>query len=324
MRKLTILVVVLLLTLSVSIGIVAVINELTPEEPPIKLYPVKEPAEYKVMSYNIRLYLPIPDSPEDDWSIRAPLIIKQIKEESPDLLGLQEVISVQRDYIIEELSDTYGYYFVGREDGQSSEGLNGLANGEMLGILYKKDVFEVVETEFIWLSETPNESSFGWDAACKRICITAKLYDKENDNYIYFNCTHLDNRGLIASQNSSEIIADRISAQGEEYPSIVVGDFNYSYTSPAYEIVTEKLVDVAKVAPDAQTTRTYHNYNYDYVDVISGLPIDYIFINEGGFDVLSYEVLNHLVDDEFASDHFAIKAQLRMKRKLGLKKELTN
>ena len=58
--------------------------------------------------------------------------------------------------------------------------------------------------------------------------------------------------------------------------------------------------------------------------MISGLPIDYIFINEGGFDVLSYEVLNHLVDDEFASDHFAIKAQLRMKRKLDFKKELTN
>lgn len=310
MRKFTTLIVVIILAISISIGIVAVSEVFSPEETPATPDNSKE---YKIMSYNIRLYLPIPDSEEDDWSIRAPLVIEQIEEESPDLLGVQEVISVQRDYLISELGDTYGYYFVGREDGKSSAGLNGLLNGEMLGILYKKDIFEVVETSFIWLSETPNEPSLGWDAAHKRICITTKLYDKIHKNYLYFSCTHLDNKGVLARKNSSKMVADTIATQGETCPAIIVGDFNYSYDSPAYNIVTEKLVDVAKVAPNAIITRTYNDYSLKLVDVISGSPIDHIMTSKDSFEVLNYEIHNHLIDGAFASDHFAITARVKVK-----------
>ena len=40
----------------------------------------------------------------------------------------------------------------------------------MMAIYYRDADFELEKSGTFWLSETPDQVSMGWDAACKRTC----------------------------------------------------------------------------------------------------------------------------------------------------------
>ena len=114
------------------------------------------PKDIKVMAFNIRL------SPREDfdgdncWNNRREAVIRMLEESKPDLFGIQEGYIVQVNYLEESLPE-YGRYGVCRDDG--------LERGEANAIFWRKDRFDLVQSETYWLSETPDTVSLGWDGA---------------------------------------------------------------------------------------------------------------------------------------------------------------
>ena len=97
----------------------------------------------KVMSFNIR-YGTAMDG-ENAWPKRKDILVNTIKKYDPDVLGLQESIAFQADYIIEKLPE-YRWFGVDRD-------VSG--KGEMTAILYKHARLFPVESGHFWLSKRP-------------------------------------------------------------------------------------------------------------------------------------------------------------------------
>src|SRR5215204_1975530 len=106
----------------------------------------------RVMTFNIR-YGTAKDG-ENHWDKRKEFLVETIKAFSPDLLGTQETIGFQRDYLAQNLPD-YGVVGVGRDDGQEK--------GEMMAVYFKQSRFDKQAEGHFWLSEMPETvGSKGW------------------------------------------------------------------------------------------------------------------------------------------------------------------
>ncbi|MBQ8178434.1 MAG: endonuclease/exonuclease/phosphatase family protein [Clostridia bacterium] len=292
-------VVILLLALTISICGVGIYLSFEPSD----IQDVEE-VDYsiKVMSFNVRtLSLDLNRHPNDDVPLRAPLIIKQIGEENPDLIGCQEWTAAHEYNIVKELGETYGYIVVSRD---------GSVIGEMGAIFYKKERFELIETSNFWLSDTPDEISKGWDGGCHRICTSVILKDLKSGKTIQFSNTHLDNAGAVARKNGTKMVIENMTKS--QYPSILVGDFNYNNDNANYKYCIERVDDARLLAEGAITTATYNGWNKIFLQE-GGKPIDHIMLSKDAFNVSSYKVLNKLEDDLFASDHFAVVAVVEVK-----------
>ena len=173
----------------------------------------------KLMSFNIRMS-GMPDVDGDNaWDKRKKAVVKMLKSEAPDVLGVQEMLPDQQKYLRSELSD-YDMVGVGREDGQEQ--------GECMGIFYKKNRFELLKNGTFWLSETPEVPSMGWDAACKRTVTYVQLKDRKScKKFFYFN-THLDHVGQVARQESVKLIVEKIRELVPDTNSVIIlgGDLN--------------------------------------------------------------------------------------------------
>ncbi|HEX8915945.1 MAG TPA: endonuclease/exonuclease/phosphatase family protein, partial [Humisphaera sp.] len=147
--------------------------------------PATRPAGLRVMSYNIR-YANRGDG-DNGWDRRREMLIANIKACDPDLLGLQEVLAAQGDYVKEQLPG-YEYVGGGRDDGKRA--------GEASPVLFRKSRFELVASGQFWLSPTPEQvGSKGWDAALPRIATWAKLTDRATGRAVFFINTHWDHVG---------------------------------------------------------------------------------------------------------------------------------
>ena len=296
--KLTI--VVLLLAITLGLVGVGLYKDL------FATYEIEEPervdCSITVMSFNVRtLNMGIVKDPNDDIELRTPLMLSQIADANPDLIGAQEWLFAHEGKFMKELLKTYE--FIG-------ESRDGTMFGEKSAIFYRKDRFELVDSYTYWVSETPEVMSLGWDATIYRVCTVAILKDLKNDKIIRFGNVHLDHIAPEASKNGTKLVIDRASES--EYPAIQVGDFNYDITTDRYAYCIEKMDDTRLIAPNAVTTSSYNGWNKNKI-ADGGNPIDHIFVSKGDFNVYSYEVFSYLVDGLFASDHFPVVAKIELK-----------
>ena len=113
------------------------------------------------------------------------------------MAGLQEVLIGQKKDLMKLLPD-FGWIGVGRTDGKEK--------GELAPIIYQKKRFELLEEGTIWLSETPQIPSKGWDAALNRIVTWGKFKDKYTTKVFYFFNTHFDHRGVTAREEGARFL----------------------------------------------------------------------------------------------------------------------
>ena len=132
--------------------------------------PAQSSRTVRVMSYNIR-YGTANDG-ENHWDKRRVFLIDTIRQFDPDLLGTQETLGFQRDYLAKALP-TYEVLGVGRDDGAEK--------GEMTALYFKRDRFEKLDGGHFWLSETPEiPASKSWDTALTRMATWVRLRDRRN------------------------------------------------------------------------------------------------------------------------------------------------
>jgi endonuclease/exonuclease/phosphatase family metal-dependent hydrolase len=202
-----------------------------------------------------------------------------------------------------EMLDEYDWYGVSREDGKEG--------GESTAILYRKKRFSLEEKQTLWLSETPELVSKGWDGAFKRTVTITKLKDLISSKEFYYLNTHFDHIGEVARTESSKLIINQIGIYTTDYPIILSGDFNYTFKSEGYEILTNKLSD-AKSISKTESVGGNISFNGFGNEIKPDNKIDFIFVND------KTTVLNHIIDTTtfnglFPSDHYPVISETILK-----------
>ena len=244
-----------------------------------------------IMTYNIRL-----DTETDGinmWDNRKEGIVSLIKEEDVDILGIQEALPDQIDYLSNQLKD---YNYIG-------EGRNGGNSGEYSAIYFKSERISLKEEETFWLSETPRVPSIGWDAAIKRI-VTLGVFNIKNSKkeLIVYN-THFDHIGKVAREKSAIMILNHITKNNYLDKSLIVmGDLNANTDELTIKVLSEKLEDSFKMIPLKDSIGTFNGF-----DINSKLSdrIDYVFTKN--IKIIDYRHINKkLPNGLWPSDHLPI------------------
>ncbi|MFM7024435.1 MAG: carbohydrate-binding protein [Flavobacteriales bacterium] len=169
----------------------------------------------KIMSYNIQ------QPYGTNWDGRKASLVAVINNENPDILGSQEAVNYQRDYIAANISG-YSWFGEGRDGGDAGEGSF---------IFYKtaKFTLDAANSGNMWLSNTPTVPS-RFNGSYNRICTYVHLTDKTtNKSFYLFNIhnympSEYDNR-LAAVKMLVQKIASRTYTSDPVY---ITGDFNSS------------------------------------------------------------------------------------------------
>lgn len=251
----------------------------------------------KIMTYNIRY-----DNTADgvnQWVNRKEKVANLIRQNNPDLVGVQEALLHQLHDLVLLLPD-YTYYGAGREDGKEK--------GEFSAILVRHSRFGVLGDSTFWLSETPQVAgSKGWDAALPRVATWAKLYDKETKKDFFFINTHFDHKGIQARISSAASVQAYLMNlyNIKPLPLIMTGDLNFDRTTEAYKTLTEsKLLLDSKPADNNEPTAC----GFDIANT-QCTGIDYI-LHSKEISVKKYAVLRDHDGKYYPSDHLAVSAEL--------------
>ena len=254
---------------------------------------------HSIISYNIRY-----DNNwdiENSWKIRRNKISQILVQYSPSIIGIQEGLLNQVQYIDSSLID-YDYVGVGRDDGKEK--------GEFCAIYFDTTRYVLLKNSTFWLSETPDTISVGWDAALERICTYGLFKDRITKEEFWVFNTHFDHIGVVAREKSSELILKRINKINRQtLPVILMGDFNSIPNSPSVKEIITELSDALQISMEKlQGPRgTFNGFNED-------LPIeqriDYIFTNK--LKVLSYTHINDRLDNNrHVSDHLPVMIKIQ-------------
>jgi endonuclease/exonuclease/phosphatase family metal-dependent hydrolase len=258
----------------------------------------------RVMTFNIR-YGTAADG-ENHWDKRKEWLVQTIKAFDPDLLGTQETLGFQRDFLAQNLSG-YGVLGVGRDDGKEQ--------GEMMALYYRQSRFEKSAEGHFWLSETPERAgSKSWDSSLPRMVTWVKLQEKKAgaQPIMFFN-THFDHRGPKARLESARLIRSRVEELSQGSSVIVTGDFNSGEGSPPYKALFDAkdghdspIVDCYRIAHPqrAENEGTATGFK---ASSTKGNRIDWIGASRD-WKIVSAEIDRTEREGRTPSDHFPVKA----------------
>ena len=250
--------------------------------------------QVKVISFNMRTG-GADNGTQNAWGARREGIPAMMAKENPTVMGVQEALSYQLTFVTENVPG-YEYYGVGRDDGGST--------GETMAIFYKTDVVELGDHGTFWLSETPDEVSYGWDAAYRRTATWAFFTVKATGKKFFYINTHLDNEGSEAREQSMRLICDKLAELNPDgYPSILTADFNSTTDDAIFDPLKMVMHDART---DAAVTDQFGTYN-GWGTTTS--TIDHIFYSD--FTPLEYHtIMDRWNGVQYISDHYPISALL--------------
>lgn len=259
--------------------------------------PKPDPVEISLdlMSYNIRICV---DTGVNAWDNRKANMVAYLNSQNADVICMQEVVTVQYQYIFEGVCEKYDIVYYER----SGEGSEGLA------IAFDKNKFDVVEQRMFWLSETPDEMSLGWGANYYRICVNVLLRHKETGAYLDVYNVHLDSESRDARLNGINLIMQK--AEGRGYPIYLAGDFNDVIGSPCYQAIDGKLMDCQVYADETTEGTTWHNWGQIPDDANDS--IDFCFVSEDIVPLKFTICRDKAPDGNFYSDHYAVKTSVKI------------
>ncbi|HRE80613.1 MAG TPA: endonuclease/exonuclease/phosphatase family protein [Opitutaceae bacterium] len=254
-------------------------------------------SSFIVATYNIR-YQNANDG-LNVWENRRDAVLGLIRFHEFDVIGLQEVVHTQ----LLDLArlDDFAWVGVGRDDGQQG--------GEYSPILYRKSRFTLIDSGTFWLSDTPDQVSFGWDAVCRRVCTWAIFKDVISGATFHLWNTHLDHKGTVAREKATALILERLKPHLDKKETVILtGDFNFTPDAPAYKKLAQALPDslTRSKTPPYGPTGTINAFDYH---TASSRRIDHIFISRD-IQVLKHGTLNDTYDFRFPSDHFPVVARV--------------
>jgi len=249
---------------------------------------------------------------ENRWDRRKGLLLDTIRAYDPDVLGMQEVLADQADFLREQLRG-YGFAGGGRDDGER--------RGEYSPVMFRTDRFELLASGQWWLSETPERvGSRGWDAALPRVVTWVKLRDRRTGASLLVFNTHWDHVGKTARIESAKLMRRLIEEQrGREngLPTIVIGDFNTTEDAEPYRTLTGAggggliLADAYRQAhPQSRSDEASFHASRGTRD---GKRIDWVLCSPE-WAVRGAAIDHTQREGRYPSDHYPVTAELELKR----------
>jgi endonuclease/exonuclease/phosphatase family metal-dependent hydrolase len=255
----------------------------------------------RAMTYNIRF-----DNPNDGdnrWDNRKAELVGLIQSYTPNFLGVQEAMFHQLQYIQDNLTN-YTYIGVGRDDGKQK--------GEFSAIFYDSTKYNLLTSSTFWLSEYSDFVSVGWDASMERICTFGLFEHQVSGQKIWVFNTHFDHIGKVARQESAKLILEKIKTTNtENYPLILMGDFNALPNDKPIKILSKQMADAFKSSPKI-TYKNIGTFNGFKIDEAVTKRIDYIFTKK--ITVISYQNIEDKRQNNLQiSDHFPVLIEFEVK-----------
>ena len=246
------------------------------------------------MSFNIK----IPGGTGvQTWGSRKAAVMDFVNNSGADVIGLQEVSSTPySDFRVNLASNYKLIYFQGQEN---------------LAIIYDTTVFNLVSQERYWLSETPDERSYGWGESVRRMVVILILEHIQTGEQIRVINTH-GPLNDAANVNAFELIAQRSLSGDSDMLTFMTGDFNATPDKLGYVPIAEKLQDCrvsAKESPN-RDKNTFNNWGANTTAIL-----DYCFVSKSKrIEVLTYQVRDDKWGDgNYISDHFAVQATVKIR-----------
>lgn len=260
----------------------------------------------RVMTFNVR-YENNGDAGPRAWRNRIPGVVRMIREEAPDLFGVQEAQHGQVADLWASLPD-YEFMGVAREDGARS--------GEYTGLFYRRDRFEKDPSEggTFWLSDTPHKAgSATWGNTIPRMVVWQRFTDRISQRGFCLYNTHWDHKHQGSRLKSAELLRHHITSRAHpEEPVVVLGDFNAVESNPGLQWLKGKpgggppvLVDTFHALHASENRRTTLHFWRGRRDGF--LKVDHIFASQP-VRVVSSGIRDR--DQPMVSDHFPVVAEI--------------
>lgn len=250
-----------------------------------------------VMTFNIRYGSA--DDGANAWDLRKETVADAIRKYGPDIVGTQECLSFQAQYLDDALPG-YEHFGMGR---------NADGSGERMEIFYRTDKLAPIETGHFWLSKTPDvPGSRDWNSANIRMVSWARFHRLESGDFFYYLNTHFDHRSEEARKQAAQLLAKHISGLPKSSIVVLTGDFNAgAERSEVWEILTKSgLSDSWLTAETTEGPEVTWSGFQDPTDSVN--RIDWI-LHRGILSVSSCETILYNNNGRYPSDHYPVHAR---------------
>ena len=223
---------------------------------------------------------------------RAKAILAMFDEEQPDIVGGQEY-TVRMKYRLSPLLEKYGFTGEPRS----------IRFSEYTPVLWRKDRFDRIESDTLWLSDTPEvPGSRHFGSQFPRIVTYAVLKDKNTGHLLTVFNTHLDLNFPSVRLKQIHTLLSLIREKGQGH-IILTGDFNETSRGKGIQELRTVMHDAV---PDSfgsslrgkAGSTTNHN-----------LPVDHIF-HSGGLQWKKTKMIRRKFGDIAPSDHYPVVCEL--------------
>ena len=253
----------------------------------------------RICSFNIR-YGTAGDG-LNSWYKRKSLVVKTIERINPEIFGVQEAMHFQLEFLDSKFSE-YGRIGIGREGGN---------RGEFSAIYFKKELFELIDTDTFWFSSTPDVKSKDWDAGWERISTWGEFRDLRHNKVFRVYNNHWDHISKLSRINSAKLLMQRVTEA--KVASILIGDFNASTNSQSISYLKNCKIENNQFSDTFLTLYSEKEDNIGTSHRFKGKPgkhrIDFIFI-DNSFSALSSKIdqfyEKRYVVKRYPSDHFPV------------------
>jgi len=299
-------------------------------------------AQFSVMSYNIRGYIPCDEfkTPSEHFYYRQNLIIDIIKQSNPDIIGLQEIFNIPKKITIKCNKKTYtrGYNYDNlvqkdikelKQEGIKIDPPKHLIRDfirEKLKLLNYQSFYEkggspkiifYKKNKFVFI----DGGQFYHNKKYKKI--TTYVILKYKNTPILFVNTHLisGKKYKNVRKKSIKFIINKIKKINKnDYPIVLMGDFNIKFYSKEYIDLITQLFKIGLQNVSITNKSTYNGFSNkkDKIDYIfsKGLDIKNIEVINKVYDINSKKFIefnNSIKNIIFPSDHWPIKIIFELK-----------
>ncbi|MEY2149651.1 endonuclease/exonuclease/phosphatase family protein [Rhodanobacter sp. 115] len=255
--------------------------------------------DLRVMTFNVR-YGEAKDG-INAWPKRRDLMVQVIRSEHPDILGTQELLSPQGDYLQQHLPG-YKWFGMGRNGNEIDTNDN-----EHMGVFYDTTRLKVLKSGNFWFSDTPDKpGSMSFGQPMPRMVTWAEFQDLRSGKTFYYYNTHFPYQDgartdAIRERCAAEI-RKRLAKLPASLPFILTGDFNTTPDSKTHAVLTQVLHDARISAPRHEGPEgTFHGFTGHATN-----RIDWILYRGVKADDVRTITTHH--GKVYPSDHFPVVA----------------
>lgn len=265
----------------------------------------------RVGSYNLRMSS-LDKTGDNAWSVRKERLKQSLLDAGFDIFGIQEVSSETQSWLDSELSGTYAFRYFSPY-AQSGTG------DRAQGIGFRKSAFSLSDWHYFWATDTPeimSTNDTGSAGSFRRGGCCAVLTHKASGVKVFL----MNNHGCLngeSNRQSAHVYPDmekRFNTEG--LPSFFVGDMNAGPSSEegsVYMTYTSHWKDAymtLDATKRAGCAGTFNNFSYP----TGKSRIDYVFFRGDRVAPQLYTCSNRLYGGLYASDHFPLWVDMKIKK----------